>query len=40
MARMLTMEYTSNAFVINLQGFFLKGKKKKSPAKNVLSIFK
>lgn len=39
MARILTMEYTSNAFVINLQGWFFKGGKK-SPAKNVLSIFK
>lgn len=45
MARILTMEYTSDAFVIDLQGwvgFFVLngGKKKKSPAKNVLSIFK
>lgn len=40
MARILTMEYTSNAFVINLQGWIFKGEKKKRPAKNVLSIFK
>lgn len=38
MARILTMEYTSNAFVINLQGWFFKGGKKK-PCQKCVEYF-
>lgn len=39
MARILTMEYTSNAFVINLQGWFFKGGKRKKVLPKMCWVF-